>query len=155
MRARKLGAIAPEDPPPPDDVGDAWPADEASEADRSEEPGPIARLCIECGTDDCREHGEIARLDAPSRTLRDTVSRLRRAASEHRAAARALRVLVLSEVARGRGDLETTATPPAEPCPRCVIRDAEAAATPAAVAKGTARRAKGENGQQALPFKVS
>jgi hypothetical protein len=153
VRARKPTAAAPEDLPPPDDVVDAWPAEEEPVAEQSA-CDPIARLCIECGADDCREHGEIARLDAASRAVHDAVARLRGAAAEHRAAARALRVLVLTEVAHGRGDLDTTPPPQAEPCPRCLIRDAEAAA-PAGVTKGTTRRAKREIGQQVLPFKVS
>ncbi len=154
MRARKLAVVAPpEASPPPDDVADSWSADEDPAVDPAEDPAPIAHLCLVCGVEGCREHGEAARLDAPSRSVTDAVARLRRVATEHRAAARALRVLVLTEVARGRGDLETTPAPKVEPCPRCLIRDAEAAAAPAGVTK-TTRRAKGENGQQALPFKV-
>jgi hypothetical protein len=120
-----------------------------------EDTGPIARLCVECGADDCRDHGETARLDAPSRAVREAVARLRRAAAEQRTAARTLRSIVLSEVARGRGDLETRPPPQPEPCSRCTIRDAEAAAAPAAVKKVPTRRAKGESRQQALPFKSS
>jgi hypothetical protein len=163
MRARKLDALATDDLPPPDDVADAWSAnEEASEDEESgagegggrPTPGPIARLCIECGADDCREHGEIARIDAPSRALHDAVARLKRVAAERRAATRALRVLVLSEVARGRGDLETRLAPKAEPCPRCLIRDAEAAAAASGVTRATTRRAKGDSGQRTLPFKA-
>lgn len=153
MRARKL-AVAPEESPPREDVTDAWSVDEEPALGRAEDTGPIARLCVECGADGCHEHGEIARLDAPSRTVHDAVARLQRAAAEHRAAARSLRALVLSEVARGRGDLETKPPPKVEPCPRCAIRDAEAAAAPAAVTKAATRRARGDNGQQALPFKL-
>jgi hypothetical protein len=155
MRARKLAAVAPEERSPPEEVADRWPADEELAAHSSEDAGPIALLCIDCGTDGCREHGETARLEAPSRAVHDAVARLQRAAAEHRVAARALRALVLSEVARGRGDLETKPPPQAEPCPQCAIRDAEAAAAPAAVTKAARRRAKGDDGQQALPFKVS
>ena len=106
MRARKPSAVVPEDLPPPDDVAEAWPSEEAPEASFAAGPseaGPIARLCVACGSDDCHEHHETARLDAPSRAVHDAVSRLRRAALEHRAAARALRALVVAEVARGRG----------------------------------------------------
>jgi hypothetical protein len=151
MRARKLDAGA---SPPPPELGEAWPQaadDEAISGEIPAEEGAIARLCIACGAEGCRDHGEIARLDSPSRTLREAVERLRRVAAEHRAAARALRVLVRTEVARGRGDLETKPAPVVEPCPRCTIRDAEAASPP----KGTTRKAKRESGQQALPFKAS
>jgi hypothetical protein len=155
MRGRKLAAVVPEDLPSRDDVADAWPGHEEAEIDRSEDTGPIAPFCIECGAETCREHGEIARLDAPSRSVSEAVARLRRAAAEQRAASRALRVLVLTEVARSRGDLETTPAPQVEPCPRCLIRDAEAAAAAVAAegaTKGTARKAKRENKQQTLPF---
>ncbi len=117
------------------------------------------------------------RLETPSRAVRDAVARLRRVAAEHRAAARALRALALAEVARGNGELEaiplhdegSDAGP--EPCPRCLstmgdqgppqtplIRDAESAASedggnPPRPRK--TRRARGESGQQALPFKTS
>jgi hypothetical protein len=157
MRARKLAAVAPEDPPP----SDAWAADEEPALDRAEDAGPIACLCVVCGTEGCRVHGEVARLDAPSRAVHDAADRLRRAAAEHRAAERTLRKLVLSEVARGMGDIETAPAPRVEPCPRCSIRDAEeASATTGAkgatgATKATPRRAKGENGQQSLPFKAS
>jgi hypothetical protein len=154
MRARKLAAVAPEDMPPPDDVADLWPAEEEAAVDRAEDTAPIAHLCLDCGGDTCRDHGEVARLDAPSRALHDAVARLKRAVAEQRAAARALRVLVLTEVARGRGDLETAPAPKAEPCPRCMIRDAEQAAAAAGVTKASRRRAKGDEGQQALPFKA-
>ena len=153
MRARKPAAVVPPEAPPPDDAADAWAADDEQALDRSEDTGPIGRLCIACGSEDCREHGEMARLDAPSRAVHEAVARLRRASTEHRAAMRALRVLVLSEVARGGGDFETTPAPRAEPCPRCAVRDAEAAAAPAAVTKAATRRAKGASGQQALPFR--
>jgi hypothetical protein len=155
MRARKLAAAAAEDLPP-EDGADLWPApaEEEAAADRAEDTTPLADLCIACGVEGCREHGEIARLDAPSRVVREAVARLARAVAEQRAAARALRVLVLTEVARGRGDLEVAPTPKEEPCPRCAIRDAEQAAAAAGVTKATRRRQKGDEGQQALPFKA-
>jgi hypothetical protein len=156
MRARKLDAGA---SVPPAEVAEAWAqtADDdviarETSGNGGEDGAPeIARLCIACGAEGCRDHGEMARLDAPSRTLREAIERLRRVAAEHRAAARALRVLVLTEVARGRGDLETKPAPVIEPCPRCTIRDAEAASPP----RNTTRKAKRESGQQALPFKAS
>jgi len=153
MRARKPAAVSEEDAPPPDEVADAWPADEAAFT-IGEATAPLARLCIVCGEEDCDEHHEIARLDAPSRTVHDAVARLQRAATEHRAAERALRALVLSEVAKGRGELEPTPASRTEQCPRCLIRDAEAAAAAAGTTKASTRKAKGENGQQALPFKL-
>jgi hypothetical protein len=154
MRARKLAAVAMEDLPPPDDVVDAYPDDDPV-IDRHDDTTSIDRLCLACGGDgtahDGCAHGEIARLDEPSRAIRDAVARLERAAAEHRAAVRALRVLVLSEVARGRGDLETAPAPKPEPCPRCLIRDAEEAAAAAGTAKVAKRKAK-PGVQQALPF---
>jgi hypothetical protein len=166
MRARKLAAVPSPlpDPPPPEDVADPWPSDDdaAEEADAA----PLHGLCLACGAEGCREHGETARLEAPSRSLREAVDRLRRVAAEHRAAARALRVLVLMEAARGRGDLEALPPPPAsgeersaaavaEPCPRCALREAEEAATAGGATKPAGRRAKKESGQQALPFKLA
>ncbi|MFT3764047.1 MAG: hypothetical protein QM820_00760 [Minicystis sp.] len=165
MRARKLAAAELEDMPPPDDVEIFRDAD--LPANREDDAGSLSRLCIACGGDgtghDGCSHGEVARLDDPSRAVHDAVVRLRRAAAEHRAAARALRSLVLSEVARGRGDLETAPAPKPEPCPRCLIRDAEDAAAAAAAeataaglpAKPPKRRRNGAEAQQALPFKVS
>jgi hypothetical protein len=157
MRARKLAAVpAPlPDPPPPEDAADPWPSDD--EVAGSDDAAPLGSLCLACGAEGCREHGESARLDTPSRSLREALDRLRRTAAEHRAAARAFRVLVLTEVARGRGDLDAVPEPSpaalAEPCPRCALRDAEEAAAPAP--KPAGRRTKRENGQQALPFKLS
>ncbi|APR77391.1 Hypothetical protein A7982_02738 [Minicystis rosea] len=160
MRARKLAAVELEDPPPPDDVADVF-LDDDLPANREEDAGSLGRICIACGGDDTIHdgcaHTEVARIDAPSRALHDAVLRLRRAAVEQRAAVRALRSLVLSEVARGRGDLETAPAPRPEPCPRCLIRDAEEAAAAAAAGlppKPVRRRGKGEGTQQALPFKA-
>lgn len=159
MRARKLAAVAMvamEDMPPPDDMADVFRGDDLDlSRDRDAPEGPIDRLCLACGGDgrahDGCDHGEIARLDAPSRAVHDALRRLERAAAEHRAAARALRVLVLAEVARGRGDLETAPPPRPEPCPRCLIRDAEEAAA-SATAEKPARRKPRAGAQQALPF---
>jgi hypothetical protein len=160
MRARKLAAVVPYDTPPPEEGIDAWlsgdddggPPLPSPDRDRSHEEGAIPRLCLACAGDDCHEHREIVRLEAPSRAVHDAVARLRAAAAEQRAAARALRALVLTEVARGRGDLEASPVPVATPCPRCLIRDAEAAAAASGVTR-PARKSKGENGQQPLPFK--
>lgn len=156
MRARKL-AVAREDFAPPDDVGDHHYSDDDDSipSDDAEDPTPIDRLCLTCGGDgtahDGCPHAEIAHLTEPSRAIRDALTRLERAAAEHRAAARALRVQVLSEVARGRGDLETAPAPKPEPCPRCLIRDAEEAAANGGVVKGKRKAKVGV--QQALPFR--
>lgn len=152
MRARKL-AVALDDAPPSDEVSDFYPDEEPAVEDEGD---AIGRVCIACGDaagDGC-EHREVARLDAPSRAVGEAVRRLRRAAAEQRAAARALRTLVLTEVARGRGDLATVPEKVPEPCPRCAIRDAEVAAAPppATAERVTKRRSKGAEGQQALPF---
>jgi hypothetical protein len=154
MRGRKLAVVTPEEPPWSDEAAGTWAADEEPAVDPLESTDPIAHLCLTCGTEDCREHDEAARLDAPSRAVREAIAKLRRAAAEHRAATRALRVLVLTEAARGRGDLETKAAPAVEPCPRCLIRDAEEAAAANGVTKGAARRVKKDTGQQALPFEA-
>lgn len=155
MRARKL-AVALDEPPPPDDALDDYVEPDLA-AITSDDPEPIGRLCLACGGDgdlpDGCDHDEVARLDAPSRAVHEARGRLRRAAAEHRAAARALRVLVLSEVARDRGDLETKPAPRPEPCPRCLIRDAEIAAQSSAPPKPVKRRSKGDEGQQGLLFK--
>jgi hypothetical protein len=153
MRARRLAAVALDDAPPVEDAAGACPEDEAPAGDPPEDARPLPRFCLACGAEDCREHHEMARLDAPSRAVHDATLRLQRAAAEQRAAARALRMLVLSEVARDRGELETAPAPQPEPCPRCLIRDAEAAAAEGGAPKPAARRAKRGNGQQALPFK--
>ncbi len=161
MRARKLAAVIPDEMPPLEEEGvDAWLGDDdggrpgppPNPPDRDLAEGAIPRLCLACAADDCHEHREIVRLEAPSRAVHDAVARLRRAAAEQRAAARALRALVLTEVARGRGDLEAAPVPVVEPCPRCLIRDAEAAAAASGVTR-PARKSKGGNGQQPLPFK--
>jgi hypothetical protein len=152
MRARKL-AVAFDDAPPPDEASEIYPDEEPAGDEAGEEP--VGRICIACGDaagEGC-EHREVARLDAPSRAVAEALSRLRRAAAEQRAAVRALRVLVLTEVARGRGDIATTPEKVPTPCPRCAIRDAEvAAAAPPAQEKAVRKRGKGGEGQQALPF---
>lgn len=116
------------------------------------ELSPLDRLCIACGGDgashDGCEHREIARDLTPSRSIAEALARVRRAAAEQRAAVRALRVLVLAEVARGRGDLDTKPEAVPEPCPRCLLRDAEEANAQ----KPPKRRSRAGEGQQALPF---
>jgi hypothetical protein len=150
MRARRLAVAL--DEPPPDFVDDVVVRDEVPF--EQEDAPPLDRLCIVCGGEgsahDGCDHPEIARLDAPSRAIVDAVARLRRASAEHRAASRALRVLVLGEVARGRGDLESRPEAKPEPCPKCLVREAQEAV--AATGPKPKRRSKGGEGQQALPF---
>jgi hypothetical protein len=138
-----------------DEIADAFPSDDAvviEIASFAEETRANERICLGCGGDGSRHegcsHAEIARLHEPSRAAGEMVARLRRAAAEHRAASRALRALVTSELGRGRAELETT-TIPAEieaeatpavteeepapapetaaevPCPRCAEREGE------------------------------
>ncbi len=138
-----------------DEIADAFPSDDAvviEIASFAEETRANERICLGCGGDGSRHegcsHAEIARLHEPSRAAGEMVARLRRAAAEHRAASRALRALVTSELGRGRAELETTtmpaereaeATPAATeeepapapeatamvPCPRCAEREGE------------------------------
>jgi hypothetical protein len=160
MRARKLAAVELEDMPPAEDIADIFldrpDADAPAPGDDGE--GLTGRVCLACGGDapshECA-HDEVARLEAPSRAVQEAVSRLRRAAAEHRAATRALRAQVLSEVARGRGDLETAPPVRPLPCPRCLLRDAEEAAAAAGTPVRVKRKGRGDVSQQALPFKAS
>lgn len=176
MRPRKaaakvIEALPPDDAPvdviPPDDA-----ANEAFSLSLADEPLSTERICIDCGSssgayDGCA-HRERARFHAPPRAAAELVARLRRAAAEHRAAARALRALVMAEHARGRADLETEAPaeaprppeaaapqpdtpPPQAPCPRCAARaggDASASAPP----RRPRRKARVAVEQQAFSF---
>jgi hypothetical protein len=160
MRPRKAAvAVSLEEMPPRDDVVDALPLDEATPPD-DDDAGPLGRICIACGGEAASyegcDHAEMGELREPSRAAREAVARVRRAAAEHRAAARALRVLVLSEMARGRADLQTIAPQSRDPapCPRCALRDAEAAAAASGVTAPRPARRKGRPGatQQSLPF---
>ena len=157
MRPRKA-AIAPshEEISPRDDTVDLVPLDDARSDEGDAEP--CGRICIACGGEGSGHegcaHGEIAELTAPSRAAREAVARLRHAAAEHRAATRALRVLVLSEMARGQAELHlhtqaAPALPLAEPaaCPRCALRDAEASAP-----RPARRKARSGQEQQSLRF---
>ena len=151
-----------------DEIADAFPPDDAvvlESASFVEETRANERICLGCGGDGSRhegcDHAEIARLHEPSRAAGEMVARLRRAAAEHRAASRALRALVTSELGRGRAELETTAIPteaeaaPADleeepspapeaaavvPCPRCAEREGEGeVASPPRAARKRAR----------------
>lgn len=183
-RSRKI-ALAP--PPSRDEIEDAFPSDDAvviEIASAAEETTrPNERICLGCGGDGSRHegcsHAEVARLHEPSRAAGEMVARLRRAAAEHRAASRALRALVTSELGRGRADLETTAaTTPAEveveaeltpaaieappaaieaaavPCARCAEREAESATVGVVVNPPRAARKRGRAAidQQSFPF---
>jgi hypothetical protein len=167
MGARKLTAVV-EASARDNDLDGAFPLDDDLPPDEGE---ALGRVCLACGGDghahDGCAHGEIARLTAPSRAVEEAVVRLRRAAAEHRAAARALRVLVLTEVARERAELETSAPEaPAEPlpepevaaplpCARCAERDAEAAAPAGGAPRAARKRARAAEGQQAFTFGAS
>ncbi|WP_433934532.1 hypothetical protein AB3662_08030 [Sorangium cellulosum] len=124
MRSRKAAAaVVVEELPPSEDPVDAIPPDEiAADEAFSAAGGPLSldRICIDCGSsgggghDGCA-HRERARFQAPSRAALELVARLRRAAAEHRAAARALRALVTAEHARGRAELERAEPEPVDP----------------------------------------
>lgn len=160
MRPRKA-AVAPshEETSPRDDAVDAVdvvPLDDAPPDEADAEP--CGRICIACGGEGSGHegcaHGEIAELTAPSHAAREAVARLRHAAAEHRAATRALRVLVLSEMARGQAELHLRPqAPPAAPlgepaaCPRCTLRDAETSSP-----KPARRKARSGLEQQSLRF---
>ncbi|WP_437487848.1 hypothetical protein WME75_07625 [Sorangium sp. So ce1014] len=177
MRSRKAAAVVVEELPPDEDPVDAIPPDDtaAHEAfSAAGEPLSLDRICIDCGSgggahDSCA-HRERARFHAPPRAALELVARLRRAAAEHRAAARALRALVTAEHARGRAELERAEPEPVEPsvpeaapepdeplpalCPRCSERTEAAPAEPDA---GTPPRRPKRKGrvpleQQAFPF---
>ncbi|MEO5726234.1 MAG: hypothetical protein ABI134_05420 [Byssovorax sp.] len=156
-----------------DEIADAFPSDDAvviEVASFAEETRANERICLGCGGDGSRHegcsHAEVARLHEPSRAAGEMVARLRRAAAEHRAASRALRALVTSELGRGRAELETTtisaeieteaeATPTATgapapapeatamvPCPRCAERESEGEGVGAGVVVSPARAAR-------------
>ncbi|WP_437298485.1 hypothetical protein [Sorangium sp. So ce426] len=165
MRPRKAAAavVVEELPPaeepidaiPPDDTG----ADEPSSAVRE----PLDLICIDCGSsgrghDGCA-HRERARFHAPPRAALELVARLRRAAAEHRAAARALRALVTAEHARGRAEIERAdpvepPQPEAEPeppsPPRLEIAAPEPPAPPA-VCPRCAEQTEGEPTESGAP----
>lgn len=155
-----------------DELADAFPPDDAvviEIASFAEETRANERICLGCGGDGSRHegcsHAEIARLHEPSRAAGEMVARLRRAAAEHRAASRALRALVTSELGRGRAELETTAIPaereaeatpaaieapaPAPeatamvPCPRCAEREGEGEREGVVVSPPRAARKRG------------
>jgi hypothetical protein len=151
MASRKLAAVAFEDPPPRDDVADYIRGDDLPH----EAPVSLDRVCLWCGGDgrahEGCEHREIARFASPSRAIEEAALRLQQAASEHRAAARAMRALALSEVARDRAELEThPSDPPPAIAPAPIAAEPEAAPAPAPKPRKRARRAGGE--QQAFLF---
>jgi hypothetical protein len=90
------------------------------------------------------------------------VARLRLAAAEHRAASRALRALVTSELSRDRAELTTKRPAPAPaptiaeaeevPCPRCAEREAEGSAAVVTAVRASRKRGRAPVDQQTLPF---
>ena len=166
-----------------DEIADAFPPDDAvviEIASFAEETRADERICLGCGGDGSRHegcsHAEIARLHEPSRAAGEMVARLRRAAAEHRAASRALRALVTSELGRGRAELETTtipaeteteaeATPTATeapapapeatamvPCPRCAEREVGGAGVVVSPPRAARKRGHAAIDQQSFPF---
>ncbi|WP_437769644.1 hypothetical protein WMF27_07265 [Sorangium sp. So ce281] len=165
MRSRKAAAAVVEELPPAEEPIDAIPpddtaADEPSSAVR--EPLALDLICIDCGSsgrghDGCA-HRERARFHAPPRAALELVARLRRAAAEHRAAARALRALVTAEHARGRAEIERAdpvepqpeAAPEPPSPPRLEIAAPEPPAPPA-VCPRCAEQTEGEPAESGAP----
>ncbi|WP_437744909.1 hypothetical protein WMF39_07730 [Sorangium sp. So ce1504] len=168
MRHRKAAAavVVVEELPPAEEPIDAFPpddtaADEPTSAIR--EPLALERICIDCGSsggahDGCA-HRERARFHAPPRAALELVARLRRAAAEHRAAARALRALVTAEHARGRAEIERAdpveppqpeAAPEPPSPPRLEIAAPEPPAPPA-VCPRCAEQTEGEPTESGAP----
>ena len=140
------------------------------------EPGEVAEnaaksrvnepFCLACGGDGSRyegcDHAEVARLHEPSRAAVEMIDRLRRAAAEHRAASRALRALVTSELSRDRADLttkrpvEAPAPPIASgsevPCPRCAEREEGGTEAVIPAVRAGRKRGRAPVTQQSLPF---
>jgi hypothetical protein len=151
---------------PSDDVGVVEIAESAERAENDEGSRPNEPICLACGGDGSRhdgcDHVEVARLVAPSRAAGEMVARLRLAAAEHRAASRALRALVTSELSRDRAELTTKrpAEAPAKlvaeaeqvPCPRCAEREAEGAPAVITAARASRKRGRAPVDQQTLPF---
>lgn len=153
---------------PSDDAGVVEIAESAERAENDEGSRPNEPICLACGGDGSRhegcDHVEVARLVAPSRAAGEMVARLRLAAAEHRAASRALRALVTSELSRDRAELTTKrpAEAPAKaaaeadaeqvPCPRCAEREAEGAPAIITAARASRKRGRAPVDQQTLPF---
>ncbi|MEP7125860.1 MAG: hypothetical protein ABJE95_33320 [Byssovorax sp.] len=177
-RSRKLSAaesLARDEGPwefPSDDPGVIEIAEVSEIAEIAERPEndegarPNEPICLACGGDGSRhegcEHAEVARLVAPSRAASEMIARLRAAAAEHRAASRALRALVTSELSRDRAELTTkkpveaparTATDAEQgPCPRCAEREIEGTPTVITAARASRKRGRAPVDQQSLPF---
>lgn len=164
MRSRKAAAaVVVEELPPAEEPIDAIPPDDTAEDEPSSairEPLALDRICIDCGSsggahEGCA-HRERARFHAPPRAALELVARLRRAAAEHRAAARALRALVTAEHARGRAEIERAdpvepPQPEAEPEPPSPPRLEVAAPEPPAVCPRCAERTEGEPMEAGAP----
>jgi hypothetical protein len=90
--------------------------------------GPM-RVCLACGeAPSSREcpHDEVATLETPATAVRAAAAQLARATQERRAAERALRRLVESELLRGRASVEREAAPPPQPPPSAPVAAAPA-----------------------------
>ena len=168
-RSRK---VPPAQAAPDDEIGDAFPPDDAvvielrEVADIAAVPRGNEPICLACGGDGSRHEGcdhiEVARLHEPSRAAGEMIERLRKAAVEHRAASRALRALVTSELSRDRADL-TTKRPAAVavaaleggsvvPCPRCAEREAGGTEALIPAVRAGRKRGRAPVTQQSLPF---
>jgi hypothetical protein len=158
---------------PPDDsavieireVAEGGEAAEITQKSRANEP-----ICLACGGSGSRhdgcDHAEVARLHEPSRAAGEIIDRLQKAAAEHRAASRALRALVTSELSRGRAELETKPAPPATPsrldassaaateiaCPRCAERETDGGAALIPAVRANRKRGRAAVTQESLPF---
>lgn len=172
-RSRKLSAA---EALARDEIAEVFPSDDAGvieiveateRAENDEGSRPNEPICLACGGDGSRhegcDHAEVARLLAPSRAAGEIIARLRLAAAEHRAASRALRALVTSELSRDRAELttkrpvEAVAKVAAEaeqvPCPRCAEREGEGGAPPTiTAARPSRKRGRAPVDQQSLPF---
>jgi hypothetical protein len=181
MRPRKAAVVLRD--PARDEEVEPFSLDEAGDDAPAafDPPFSFERVCMACGGghEGC-EHLERVSFLLPSPVIRARIERLRRAAAEHRAAARALRALATSEHARGRADLETSpalpsepppwvdAPPPATPaapltapCPRCAERGerdettTEAVVAPAPSARRARKKAPTSAGQGSFAFLAS
>ncbi len=155
-----------------DEIGDIFPPDPSDDAvvielrEVAAPPRMNEPVCLACGGDGSRhegcDHAEVARLQEPSRAAGEMIDRLRKAAAEHRAASRALRALVTSELSRDRADLTTKrpaeaaapalAADPDAPCPRCAERDGGGTEAVIPAARAGRKRGRAPVTQQTLQF---
>jgi hypothetical protein len=157
MRSRE--ATAPLDDASLDPTFDVIPSDEPALHEPDVGQAVVrGRVCLSCGTangahESC-DHPEVARLDDPSRATRNAIARLRRAATEHRAAARAVHALVASEAARGRAEFEVVPVPAPEPapCARCAERAAAGGLPLRATPASPRRKSRDHPAQRCFSF---